>query len=993
MTMVAVRERSITPRRRRLAWLAVLALSLPLYIAAQTNSTAADENFDGKTIARIVFYPEQQPYPEAELLKLLPLKAGAVFNEQQLPSAIQALFSTGRFANIAVDGIASTDGVILKFITTPAYFIGRISVQGVKEPPNNGQLVGATKLELGREFTNPQKQRAIESLQNVLRRNGFYRSSVTATTQFISDTQQVNLNFDVESGQRARFEPPVITGAPERSADAVISSTKWKRLWGLLGWQQVTDARVEQGLDNIRQYYQKKDLLLAKVTLRQLEYHSSTNTVRPTIGIEAGPPVLIRTEGMRIRRGKLKQIIPVYQERAVDDDLLIEGQRNLTQYLQAEGYFDAEVTFTQSTGENNNHVITYHVNRGKRHKFVKLEVAGNHYFSSETIRERMYLTPAEFPRYSHGRYSGTLLQKDIEAIKDLYSANGFRDVKVTDKLVDNYAGKRSNVAVFIHIDEGVQTLVSSVSIDGVSPQDLAQIRSILLSSDGQPYSGLSVIADRDNILNYFYDNGYVNATVDYSANPSGDPHRVAIGFVVRPGLQKFVRQVLVGGLKTTKPELVRSRLELQAGDPLSFAKDAGTQRRLYDLGIFARVNTALQNPDGDEDSKYVLYQLDEASRYSVNVGVGAEFGRIGGGYTLDAPAGAAGFSPRLSLGVSRINFMGLGHTVTLQSLVSNIEQRVGLGYIAPQFIGNPDLSLTLSTLYDSSHDVRTFSAIRREASAQVSERLSRANSLQYRIVFRRVTQGDLLIDPLLVPLYSQPARVGLFGMSFIQDKRDDPADSHRGSYTTIDAGHATRILATESPFTRLSFRNSTYYSLTRDLVFARSTYFGWIAPLKGGEVIPLSERFFAGGATSQRAFPENQAGPRDLSTGFPLGGNAVLTNNLELRFPLIGDNIGGVLFEDAGNVYSDIHNISFRFRQKNLQDFDYMVHSVGFGIRYRTPIGPVRVDLSFSPDSPRFVGYKGSLQDFLDPAIRPTLPRVTQRINQFQFHFSLGQAF
>src|SRR6185312_15223208 len=393
---------------------------------------------------------------------------------------------------------------------------------------------------------------------------------------------------------------------------------------------------------------------------------------------------------------------------------------------------------------------------------------------------------------------------------------------------------------------------------------------------------------------------------------------------------------------------------LQAFDPLSFAKDADSQRRLYDLGIFARVNTALQNPEGDEDNKYVLYQLDEARRYSFNVGVGAEFGRLGGGYTLDAPAGAAGFSPRLTLGVSRINFMGLGHTVSLQSLLSNIEQRIGLSYIAPQFIGSPDLSLILSTLYDSSHDVRTFSAIRREASAQVSQRLSRANSLQYRIVFRRVTQGDLLIDPLLVPLYSQPARVGLFGMSFIQDKRDDPADAHRGSYTTLDAGYATRILATESPFTRLSFRNSSYYPLTRDLVFARSTYFGWIAPLEAGEVIPISERLFAGGATSQRAFPENQAGPRDLTTGFPLGGNAVFMNNLELRFPLFGDNLGGVLFEDAGNVYSDIHHISFRFRQDNLQDFNYMVQAIGFGIRYHTPIGPVRMDLSFSPDSPRF---------------------------------------
>ena len=191
----------------------------------------------------------------------------------------------------------------------------------------------------------------------------------------------------------------------------------------------------------------------------------------------------------------------------------------------------------------------------------------------------------------------------------------------------------------------------------------------------------------------------------------------------------------------------------------------------------------------------------------------------------------------------------------------------------------------------------------------------------------------------------------------------------------------------------MTFRNSTYYPLKRDLVFARSTFFGWNAPLNSTEPIPISEHYFAGGATTQRAFPENQAGPRDLETGFPLGGNSVLMNNLELRFPLVGDNVGGALFLDSGNVYRDIQHISFRFRQQDLQDFNYMVHGIGLGIRYRTPIGPVRVDLSLSPNSPRFVGFKGSLEDFLNPATRPNLPRVTQRINQFQFHFSLGQAF
>ncbi|MGH9668240.1 MAG: BamA/TamA family outer membrane protein, partial [Bryobacteraceae bacterium] len=161
-------------------------------------------------------------------------------------------------------------------------------------------------------------------------------------------------------------------------------------------------------------------------------------------------------------------------------------------------------------------------------------------------------------------------------------------------------------------------------------------------------------------------------------------------------------------------------------------------------------------------------------------------------------------------------------------------------------------------------------------------------------------------------------------------------------------------------------------------------------------LIPLPERFFSGGVYSNRAFPDNQAGPRDLTTGFPLGGAALLMNSLELRFPLIGDNISGVLFHDDGNVYDSIRDISFRFRQRDLQDFNYMVHSFGFGIRYRTPIGPVRVDFSLSPNSPRFVGFRGTLDELLactaPGAANPCTP-IPQRINVFQFHFSLGQAF
>jgi outer membrane protein assembly factor BamA len=451
-----------------------------------------------------------------------------------------------------------------------------------------------------------------------------------------------------------------------------------------------------------------------------------------------------------------------------------------------------------------------------------------------------------------------------------------------------------------------------------------------------------------------------------------------------------VRDVLVSGLDTTRSRLVYDRLELRSGEPLSLSKETDSQRRLYDLGIFAHVSTAIQNPAGDEEQKNVLYDMDEARHYSLNIGVGAQIARIGGGVTtLDNPAGSAGFAPRLAVGVTRINLFGLGQTLGLQTAASTIDQHAAITYFIPQFVSNEKLSLTTTALIENSNDIRTYTAHRREASIQLAQRLSRAYTLQYRLVFRNVSLSNLKITPLLVPLLSQPESVGLGSLAFIADKRDDPSDAHHGIFTSVDLSYAPGFLGSQTHFTRELFRNSTYHLFRRDLVFARSNQFGLINRVGGRPGIPLAERIYSGGSNSLRAFPDFQAGPRDPTTGFPLGGNVLFTNTFELRFPLFGDNVGGVLFHDAGNVYGSLNQFSFRFRQRDLRDFSYMVQSVGFGIRYRTPIGPFRLDLSFSPNAPRFFGLKGTEEDL----VNGTAISTVQKISAFQFHLTLGQAF
>jgi len=976
-----------TPRRLRIR---VLILTICWPICCLAPLTASPDDYEGKNVAAITFDPARQPLTYEQLVAILTVKVGQPLRSEDVRASIQRLYRTGEYADIAVDATLQNGNVNLRFITTPAFFIGYITAEGVSEPPNRGQIITAAKLQLGAEFSRQDVQQAVESITALLQRNGFFNPLIAPKIETNAGLQQVNVDFRIDPGKRARLAGINVTGNPGRPTATILRATGWRGFHGLLPWRPLTDSRVQAGVNGVRSWYLKHDFLLSKVNLTALPFDAETNTVIPTLDINPGPRVDVKITGANISKGRLRSLLPIYEERALDTDLLREGSRDLVEYFQSQGYFEAEASYKTSTTPSGDETIDYTVDKRGRHRLVLLDIEGNKYFTTATLRERMYMTPAAFLRYPRGRYSRDYLDRDITTIRDLYRANGFLDVQVTSRQIDDYQGKSDQIAVFIDISEGPRWFVSALRMSGVSPPDEKYLRSILHSIEGQPYSEVSLANDRDNILQYYYDNGYPEATFAFTSTPAKETHLQDLEFIVTPGRREYVRRVVVNGLHTTKPDLVTKRISLHEGDPLSQSQITESQRRLYDLGIFARVDTALQNPEGDEPTKDVLYAAEEAHRYSFTPGFGAEIARIGGGTTtLDQPAGATGFSPRVTLAISRLNTFGLGHTATLQGLVSTFEQRALFQYLIPQLQGSRKLNLQFNGFFDISKDVRTFSARREEGSVQLGQRLSKATSLQYRYVFRKVNIiGTPLISPDLIPLLSQPVRVGLIAGTFIQDRRDDPVDAHRGIYNTIDIGLAAHTFGSQTSYVRVVARNATYHRVTKNVTFARSTYFGDISRFAGPD-IALAERFFSGGSSSQRAFPDLQAGPRDPKTGFPIGGDALFINTLELRFPLIGDNIGGVLFNDMGNVYSSMDKISLRFHQRDLSDFDYGVQAFGFGIRYRTPIGPVRVDLSLSPNSPRFYGYKGTY----DQLLFGTGTKVTQRINVFQFHLSLGQAF
>ncbi len=745
----------------------------------------------------------------------------------------------------------------------------------------------------------------------------------------------------------------------------------------------------------------------------------ATNLLPLTLETVTGPRIRVEVTGAKISARDLRKRVPIFAEGAVDPDLLAEGQRALRDYFERQGYFEVEVDYktneppvADSANTNKDvaapteQVITYTVDRGPHLRMAGVGFDGQKYFDSSQLKTQLSIEATSFD--SPGRFSRRLLASDLSAVKNLYLANGFLDAAVTSDTEQDYGGKKNDLFVHFHIKEGAQTLVDTLTVEGAKAVSKQTILSKIASSAGEPYSDFNVVSDRDNILALYYNEGFPDAQFTAklenipaaAGTPDGkaDGHpRVALTYQINEGTQVTVSQLLIGGYDRTRRGVIAREVKVKAGEPLREADVIETQRRLYNLGIFTRVTLAPQNPTGTDPEKAVDVVVEEAKRYTIAYGGGIEVQRLGGS---GPDSTSFEFAPLVTFEVSKSNLTGRADTLSLKIRASTLQGRALLSYTAPNVFAKPSLTFQTTFFADKSRDVTTFTSTRYEGSVQLEHRISRTTELFYRYTYRKVLvdAASLRIDPEEIPLFSQPDLVSEFGVSWVREHRDNPADATHGNYNSVDLSLAGKQIGSSASFARIFLQNSSYYTLTKWLVLARGTRFG-VQQTLGNTLssdIPLPERFFAGGGTSLRGFGLNEAGPRDPVTGFPVGGQAMLVFNQELRFPLrlrrTGTKLGGAIFYDAGNVFRSVGAITFRtapsITSQATGDLSYLSHTVGFGFRYNTPIGPVRVDFAYQVNPAQFINACtiGAV------GCGPDGTQLT-RLPHFQFFFNLGDVF
>jgi outer membrane protein insertion porin family len=985
----------------------------------------------------------------------LAVKVGEALSTETLASSIRTLYDSGDYADIKALATPEADGVRLDFLVRENLFFNQVVIQGLKPPPSESSASGAMQLSLGQTYREGDLQDAIGRLKDALEEDGLYQAKISVKKLPHPETHQMDILVQVEPGPRVRLSRVDLQSNTEYKEAEIL------KLFRLKQGRELTIARVQSATGRIRKFLEKNGHLSERVSVRRGEYNAATNSLALTLDVNAGPTIRLTVVGAKFSRGELRKLIPIYQEASVDVDLLEEGKRNLQERLEREGFFDARVDYTISgdTGtagtpelKTGLETITYKVDRGIRYKGLRIEIVGNHYFSKALLLSRLSISSSSF--LTKPRFSRRLLDSDVVSMKNLYGANGFLSATVVGSTPSDQS--RGELLVRFDISEGKQTLISSLKLEGMSAIGEEELRAVLGSLPGQPYSEVSIASDRDNILALYFNQGFPNAVFSWSAVPdttketeaedakssaastgkgaeaSHEPgatafeHAVPMKLIykIQEGSQVIVNRVLLSGYKHTRRKVIQRQVKLKPGEPLREGDVVESQQKLYNLGIFNRVMIDSQNSAGTDPDKDVVVLVEEAKRYTIAYGGGFEVQRLAS--TTDPTGGEFEPSPRGILELSKQNLTGRADSLSLKLRGSTIQGRALLAYNTPETLNRENLSLQVTAYVEKSQDINTFTQTRYEGNVQITDRLSSRSSLLFRYAFRKVTLSNLNVPQEEVPLFYQPTLVSEFSVSWFRDTRDNPADATKGSFNTADFSVAGTALGSNASFVRLFLQNSTYHTISRNWSFARSVRIGILQPYASTvslsfpaqtappspQLIPLPERLFAGGGTSLRGFALNQAGPRDPLTGFPVGGQAMLILNQELRFPMklpvIGSSLGGALFYDGGNVYSRLDRFTFRWSPPTpvfkaaypditpgrfnpttcvyncTNELNYFSNTIGFGLRYATPVGPIRIDLGYELNRPEFV---------IPCPNTAVLCQQGTHLSKLQIFFNLGSSF
>ncbi|MEM7584855.1 MAG: POTRA domain-containing protein [Acidobacteriota bacterium] len=777
---------------------------------------------------------------------------------------------------------------------------------------------------------------SVYALQDLYFERGFRQAEVRVEVAERATTGQADLTFHFDPGPRAvigaiRFEGDIAPYQRTELADATRlqpGTTKYGR------------ERVTTSVQRLRSWLAERGHLAATVEMPRETYDPSGHRIDLVFPLELGPRVQVEILGASRRSLERKGLLPFLADGSFDEASMNQYCERIENDFQRKGHYRATVTWRDEVVADGRSIVL-EVQPGKKYSLNEISFVGNVQIPSDQLLALMAVGPRSLLRPASGRLITADLEEDLDNLRSFYLLQGFSDVEIETLTVTETGDQ---LALEIEVREGARHRLVDFTFSGVEVLDLDTVRAALPLQPGGPFHPV-LLDDSINIIRALYeDDGFPSTTVEPTLDWNADRTLVDVHLAIDEGAQAVVDRVILRGQQRIRDDVLQRFIKLDSGDPISHRRLLEVERDLYRLGIFSKVDVEQRSVAESGEKRDVVVRLEEGRRY-----------RLAYGFSYHSDDGPGGL-----LSVTRANIGGRGDRLQFELRGTELDSVFRVLYDQPR-LWRWNVPITYS-VFGQTEDRDSFLVQNLGAQVAVTKDFP-AVRLRGVVEYRKVTieqQTPAFDDLDPNDILREDREVEIFSLIpiFYADRRDDPLDPDTGWSTALQLEYAVPLGNAETHFLKLFWQQTHYQPLGRYGSLAASWRLGAIEPLDLGAeldplvpeelpsaLVPASERFFAGGRTSHRAYDRDQlgiSGQTLFAAGEDLietGGNGLAMLNLDYRFPISGP-VGGVVFFDYGNVWADWTDI-------DLADFK---PGAGLGVRYRSPIGPVRLEIGWKLD-------------------------------------------
>jgi outer membrane protein insertion porin family len=912
--------------------------------AAQTEPPAP---LPPETVALIEIRSEIDLTEESldDLQRLITFSPGDPLTEDEIARTLRNVQASGIASEVelytrpAGAGEGGT-GVVAMLVLRPVVRVAEVRLEGelgIEEGDLRRRL-----LQNPAEPLNEEKVvQGVFQLLDLYEARGYFDADVRVRVNTDPRSREAVVIYHAASGPRAKIGTIDFRGSIEPfAAPALIEHLDLKpgAAYGRRSAREDAE-RLQTWL--IRQGYRT-----ARVDTPEVAKDPETQTVRLVYPIEVGSRIELKVIGAEEKQLRRKGLLPFLGDQGFDEALVLQSTQRLKDFYQRQGHHGVKIDWQEQQAAGVQ-TLTLRIEPGPESTLQEIDFTGNQAFDDERLAQLMTTAGRSLLNLGSGRLVDSELQRDLDNIRSFYALQGYGQAEVGPPLVEE---REREIRLEIPIVEGPRQQVMDLRFEGVEALDLDALQKTLPLTAGGPFHPFLLERTLDGLRQAYRDKGYGEAQVSAGVTWNEDKTLADVTVRVLEGEQMILDRVIVRGNQRTESAVIQRTLGVKPGDPISETRRLEIERDLYRLGIFSSVQVELSRAGPESAARDLIVRVEEGLPRRVSYSLGVEYGS----------GDQDKFRPRGGFSFVHNNVAGRAWSLRTDLRAELDQNSPDLSFrvlFDQPYAGRYPVPLTYSLFGfregKDAYDVERWGG-RVEAAKLLTDR--RVSLIyDYRIV-------DTTPKGIVVPLSERedrPYQLSSLIPSFLWDRRNDPVLATRGWSSFAQLQWTFPALGTDGDFLKLFLQQTQYVGLNRYGVLAASVRVGGIEPfgdlpdpdlelppeLPNSDVF-IDERLFAGGATTHRAFGLDKLGIRGETVRVSdqairdneydvrgLGGNGLLLVNLEYRFPIAGP-FEGVAFYDAGNVWPD-------WRQIDPSD---VKSGVGLGVRWLSPIGPLRVD-------------------------------------------------